>query len=48
MDSEGAKFPDAGESTSRLTKLRLLFVCTPKGVQAADEILRIANSLQRG
>jgi hypothetical protein len=27
---------------------RLLFICTPKGVQAADEMLRIANNLQRG
>jgi hypothetical protein len=26
----------------------LLFVCTSKGVQAADEMLRIANNLQRG
>jgi hypothetical protein len=27
---------------------RLLFICTAKGVQAADEMLRIANNLQRG
>jgi len=26
----------------------LLFVLTPKGVHAADEMLRIANNLQRG
>jgi hypothetical protein len=26
----------------------LLFICTTKGVQAADEMLRIANNLQRG
>jgi hypothetical protein len=24
------------------------FICTPKGVQAADEMLRIADNLQRG
>jgi hypothetical protein len=27
---------------------RLLFICTAKGVQAADEMLRIANNLARG
>jgi len=27
---------------------RLLLVCIAKGVQAADEMLRIANNLQRG
>jgi len=27
---------------------RLLFICTAKGVQAAGEMLRIANNLQRG
>jgi hypothetical protein len=28
--------------------IRRLFIGTPKGVQAADEMLRIANNLQRG
>jgi hypothetical protein len=27
---------------------RQLFICTAKGVQAADEMLRIANNPQRG
>ena len=48
MDFEAVKVPDSGESTSRLMPFRLLFVCTPKGVQAADEMLSIANNLQRG
>jgi hypothetical protein len=48
MDSESAGFLDAGEGTSRFMNVRLLFVCTPKGVQAIDEMLRIANNLQRG
>lgn len=48
MRFEGAKVPDSGESASRLMPFRRLFVCTPKGVQAADEMLRIANKLQRG
>jgi hypothetical protein len=47
MDSESAGFLDAGEGTSRMN-VRPLFVRTPKGVQAADEMLRIANNLQRG
>jgi hypothetical protein len=48
MDSESAGFLDAGEGASRFMNVRPLFVCTPKGVQAADEMLRIANNLQRG
>jgi hypothetical protein len=31
----------------RVSQLRLHLVCTAKGVQAADEMLRIANNLQR-
>lgn len=27
---------------------RRLFICIAKGVQAADEMLRIGNNLQRG
>jgi hypothetical protein len=27
---------------------RMLLICTAKNVQAADEMLRIANNLQRG
>jgi hypothetical protein len=48
MDFEGAKVPDSGESISRLMPFRRLFACTPKGIQAADEMLRIVNNLQRG
>jgi hypothetical protein len=48
MGFESAKVPDSGESASRLIPFRLLFVCAPKGVQAADEMLRIADNLQRG
>ncbi|HEY6326526.1 MAG TPA: hypothetical protein VIW73_08480 [Candidatus Cybelea sp.] len=44
----GATFLDAGESASRSTQFRMLLPCTAKGVQAADEMLRIANNLQRG
>jgi hypothetical protein len=48
MDSESAGFLDAGDGTSRFMNVRPLFVCTPKGARAADEMLRIANNLQRG
>lgn len=48
MGFEGAKVPDSGESTSHLLPFRRLFVCTPKGVHAAEKMSRIPNNLQRG
>jgi hypothetical protein len=48
MNLEHVKNRDFGKSASHLMPSRRLLGCTPKGVQAAGEMLRVANNLQRG